>query len=348
MEDPGHEAEDTHRDQQPQRPDDQIRTARVGSSGPADQYECHGSEDQAGRDEPGDLTALRGFEHPQPAGLAPRAAPASGATRSTAHALHRVSPTTGDDGAGLVAVEPAQAVVAEGQLEDRVVLRATDVRTRRRGPQLDGENPPAGADDHRAERGEQLSDPAQPTARPEGEVGDRQRRHDQHDLELLGEESESDEHAGQNQPSPPSVLESLHHRPDRGDHQQDEQRLGVVEAEHHRRDRCHREGHPRDDAGPVAEVLPGDHVEQRHRGDAHQRLGHQDRPRVDPEDPGAEPRNPQRGRRFVDRDGVRHVRRPEEPRLPRLGAGLDGSRVEGVGPPVDRQVPQVGHRGADQ
>src|SRR3954453_18364041 len=44
---------------------------------------------------------------------------------------------------GLVTGQPAEAVLAEGQLEDRVVLRATDVRPRRRRPHLDGRHPPA-------------------------------------------------------------------------------------------------------------------------------------------------------------------------------------------------------------
>ena len=48
------------------------------------------------------------------------------------------------DRAGLVAAEPAEAVVAEGELEDRVVLRAADVGAAGRRPQLDDRDPPAG------------------------------------------------------------------------------------------------------------------------------------------------------------------------------------------------------------
>ena len=53
-------------------------------------------------------------------------------------------PPAAADAAGLVAGEAAEAVVAEDQVEDAVVLRAADVRARRRRPQRDDRDPPAG------------------------------------------------------------------------------------------------------------------------------------------------------------------------------------------------------------
>ena len=47
--------------------------------------------------------------------------------------------------AGLVTGQPAEAVVAERELEDRVVLRATDVGPARCRPQGDDSDPPTGA-----------------------------------------------------------------------------------------------------------------------------------------------------------------------------------------------------------
>ena len=187
-----------------------------------------------------------------------------------------------------------------------------------------------------------------PPAGTECEVGDRKSRHDQHHLQLLGEEAEPDEHADQDHPPKPACLNGFQTRPDRGDHQQDEQRLGIVEPEHHRGDRGERQRRTGEDACPVPEVPARHPVEQCHRSHAHQGVGHQDRPRVQSEDPHRQRRNPQRRRRFVDRDRVRHIRRPEEPCLPRLRPGLDRRGVERVGPTVRREVPEVDDRRRDQ
>ena len=64
------------------------------------------------------------------------------------------------DAAGLVAGQPAEAVVAEDELEDAVVLRAADVGPHRGRDQLDHRDPPAGRHQQRGAGGEQADHPA--------------------------------------------------------------------------------------------------------------------------------------------------------------------------------------------
>ena len=89
-------------------------------------------------------------------------------------------------------------------------------------------------------------------------------------------------------------------------------------------------------------------VEQRDRGDALQRLRHEDRPRVQPEDPHRQVHHPQRRRRLVDGDEVGRVERAEQERRPALAAGLGRRRVVLVGPARLGQPDQVQQRGAEQ
>ena len=69
------------------------------------------------------------------------------------------------DAADLVAGEPAEAVVAEHELQDAVGLRAADVRTVGGGPELDDQHPPARAH-HQRDRGQR--EIAQPPPPPDG------------------------------------------------------------------------------------------------------------------------------------------------------------------------------------
>ena len=64
--------------------------------------------------------------------------------------------------------------------------------------------------------------------------------------------------------------------------------------------------------------------------------------------PRAEHHHPERRRRLVDGDRVAGVERAEQPRLPRLRAGLHRGGVEVVGVARRRQVPQVEQRRAGQ
>ena len=98
-----------------------VRGARQVTTEPGHQ------QDQRRGQQPGDLAADLGAEHPRPARRAPACLPAAAA-----------------DAAGLVAGQPAEAVVAERQLEDAVVLRAADVRPGDAGHERDDGDPPAG------------------------------------------------------------------------------------------------------------------------------------------------------------------------------------------------------------
>ena len=111
------------------------------------------------------------------------------------------------DAPGFVAGQPAEAVVAEDQIPERVVLRAADVRTVRRGNELDRRHPPSGRDDHgRAARGE-LPDPPAQRRRSRDEIHEREAGHDEERLEHLGQEAEADERADEHEPSRPAVLQ---------------------------------------------------------------------------------------------------------------------------------------------
>ena len=119
VEDAGHEAEGQPGDEQP-RAEDRDRGEHVR---PTPREPQGGStEHQRGREQPGDLAADLAVEQAQDAGRAPAASALA---------------TAAADGAGLVAAEPAQAVVAEGELEDGVVLRAADPGAARGRPELD-------------------------------------------------------------------------------------------------------------------------------------------------------------------------------------------------------------------
>src|SRR5690606_6717860 len=117
--------------EQPAAPQDQGGAPVVGARGPGAQGQAGGEQDESGGEQPGDLTALGVVEHAGETGLAPDARTAGRRTAAGAGA------------AVLVTVEPAQAVVAEGEFDDRIVLRAADPRPRIRGPQLHRQQPPA-------------------------------------------------------------------------------------------------------------------------------------------------------------------------------------------------------------
>src|SRR5579875_1997714 len=84
------------------------------------------------RQQPGDLGAHLVAEHSGDTGAAPHAAAVATATT---------------DRAGLVAGDPAEAVVAESEVPERIVLAATDVRPGTGRHQLHDEHPPATRED---------------------------------------------------------------------------------------------------------------------------------------------------------------------------------------------------------
>jgi len=130
-----------------------------------------------------------GVPHRPPAApAAPPAPPAAGGTAAT-------------DASGLVAGQPAEAVVAEGQLEDAVVLRTADERAGRSGRERDSRDPPASCRDHRRAGDEQLPDPPAHTDWCRHQIDKRERRDDEQRLQHLREEGEPDEGARERQPA---------------------------------------------------------------------------------------------------------------------------------------------------
>jgi hypothetical protein len=99
-----HEAEHQTGADQPAAPQHEPGAEPVGTRQARGQHQPGHQQDQRGRQQPGDLPRLRGLEQPGQPGGAPAA------TASSA------------DAAGLVPGQPAQAVVAQRQLEEAVVL----------------------------------------------------------------------------------------------------------------------------------------------------------------------------------------------------------------------------------
>ena len=190
--------------------------------------EADDQQDQGAGDEPGDLAADLGVEHPGQPGGAP-------------HAARAVPPAATADRADLVAGDPAEPVVAQGQLEDRVALRAADVGAGRGGDELDDGDPPAGRQHHRGTGREQVRDALAQRRRRRDEVGQGERRDDHERLQHLGEEAEADEDPDPDQPPRAGLLDGAERGVGAEGHQQHEQRVGVVEPEHHHGDRGQRE-----------------------------------------------------------------------------------------------------------
>ncbi len=341
VEDPCHVTERQRGHGQPSTPHQQGRAHAVGARCPPGDPQAGAQQQQRGREQPGDLPAhLRG-QHPQQPGLAPAASAAT------------------TDRAGLVAREPAEPVVAEGQLEHRVRLGAADVGTVARGPQLHERHPPTGAQQQRGEPGEQVADPLAERHRSGEQVDQHEGGQDQERLEHLRQEGQPEEGAAEREPAHRMVGQPGGARP-RGlqgaqrarrgrDQQQDQQGVGVVEAEHQHRDRGEREHGPGEQPGAGRPRRTTDRAVQQPDGcHAHQRLRHQEAPRRQAEDPDGEVHHPQRGGGLVDRDRVRRVEGAEQERLPRHGACLRGGGIEGVRPSGCAQAPQVEHAGCGE
>src|SRR5699024_4647473 len=99
--------------------------AATSSLGEDEQDDCGQEEEERGGQEPGDLLAEAAGEQPRDAGLAPTA-----------------SLTSTADGSGLIAGEAAEAVVAEGEFEERIRLGATDIGSTLDGGEFDEGDPP--------------------------------------------------------------------------------------------------------------------------------------------------------------------------------------------------------------
>ena len=193
--------------------------ARAVPPGPgAAQYpDGSGQQDQRGGDQPGDLRGK----------IAGEQAPCTG------------GPSIGvSDAADQIAVEASQSVVAEGKFQDRIGLRPADVGAGRCRPEFNQDQPPSGRHGHGDPRGQQMQDPLPPPDPGRQQVGGSKPRNNQEHLHLLGQETQPEQCPGQEHPGQRPAADRLQ-GPQQAvggcRHQQDQQGLGVVVAEHQQR-----------------------------------------------------------------------------------------------------------------
>ena len=178
----------------------------------------------------------------------------AGSTRSAPHTEpHRAAAAHAP---GLVAGEPAEAVVPQDQVEQAVVLGPTDVGPGRRRDQLHGGHPPPARHHQGGAAGGQLGDPAAQRRGTGQQIDGGQHRHHDERLEHLGHEPETDQASGEHHPPGPAVLDG----PDGGvggpGEQQHQEGVGVVEAEHEGCHRCERQHRPGDQGGGGEKPAP--------------------------------------------------------------------------------------------
>ena len=253
--------------------------ARVGSVRGARRVRHRdGAEaDQRGGQQPGDVGTHPVAEQPPPADVE----------------VHVAEP------AGLVAGQPAETVVAQRQFDDAVVLRSTDVRPRRRRPQLDEQPGTSPRRPPSPRPGRRRREAGGRSGRLPGRPGTPRRSRAAPGTPAAswrGSRSPTAAPAATNHQRLLSffacALRAVGAR-DQGEHQQ---RVGVVEPEHQRRDRRQRQDRAGEQRGAGPADPPHGGVEQRDRGHPLQRLRHQHAPRVQPEDAHRDVHDPQRRR----------------------------------------------------
>ena len=160
--------------------------------------------------------------------------------------------------------------------ETLLSVGARDPRAARGRRQFDQQRPGERHREQRRARRQQLADRGSAAARRDPEPGQRHPRHDHQRHAHLRLEAEADADARQDQPAGAAVLQRPHERPQGADAAEDEQRVGVVVAGDGDRDRGQRQDEAGDEPRRAAEAAPRQVVEEPDRGDAHQRLRHQD------------------------------------------------------------------------
>ena len=111
-------------------------------------------------------------------------------------------------------------------------------------------------------------------------------------------------------------------------------------------------GERQDDPGRKARWTPEpptcEVIDQTCRGHAHQCLGHEHAERMEAEDPRRQRLHPESQRRLVDGHQAAGIHRGPEEVVPAAGHRADRRGVEGVGPAVDAQSPEVEDAGHAQ
>ena len=212
--------------------------------------EEEGSEGDGG--EPGDLVAKVAGPQAEQAGFSPHATLAAAAERLGG---------SGDSRSRLVAGQAPKTVVAKRKLDKRIGLRAAKVRARAARRQYGKHHPPSGADDHGAQCHKGIEQAARPGRGRKKEH--RQAKAGQHQkyLELLGQKAQANQQAGDGVPAGASAvtvtagrqLESAQHTGGGAQHKQDKQGIGVIKAEHERRDG---RGDKHDAGGDARSIAP--------------------------------------------------------------------------------------------
>ena len=189
------------------------------------------------------------------------------------------------------------------------------------------QRPGAADDDHRRAAGEQLAHRGEPAAGGDPQPRRDDRRHDEQRGAHLRLEAEADAHAGEDDPARAPVLQRAHEAPQGADAAQRQQRIGVVVARDRDRDRGDGEHEAGDEAGGAPPQAARQVVDQRDGRDAHERLGHEDAPRVKAEGPDRERLDPQRERRLVHRHEPAGIERVVEEVVPARAHRAHGRAV---------------------
>jgi hypothetical protein len=119
-----------------------------------------------------------------------------------------------------------------------------------------------------------------------------ERRDDQERGRHLGLEAEPDRDPGQHQPPGAPVLERAGDAPEGRDRAEHEQRIRVVVARDRDGDRRERQDQAGREGRHAAEAPADEVIDERHGGEAHQGLRHEDAQRVEAEDPDRERLDP--------------------------------------------------------
>ena len=237
--------------------------------------------------------------------------------------------------------EAAEAVVAEDERPDRVVVGARDVRAVGRGREGHEQRPDPADDDQRGEAREQLAQRREVAAGGDPQVRGGQRGHHEQRGAHLRLEPEPDHRAGEDEPARAPVLQRADDGPERHDGAQQDDGVRVVVPED--RDGRRRDGEREtgDEAADAAEAAARQVPGEPDGGDAHDRLGHEDRPRGQAEGARGQRLHPQRERRLVHRHDAGWIEGAEEEVVPALRHRADGCAVVVVRPAVRVERPEV-------
>jgi hypothetical protein len=236
--------------------------------------------------------------------------------------------------------ESPDTVGAESKLQRRVVVRRADVRTLVRPSQVVDGHPGQRhqSQDDAAER--QIEEPAPRSHGGAQEVNEGERREHDEGGEHLHVERDADKGHGEQQDSPAAGLGRARQRPRGEKENQHEATLGVARAVDRDAHRCHREEESRQQPGRQAESALDQVVNEPHRGQAFQDLGHEDAETMEAEELDGGDLDPHRDRRLVHGEESGGVERVIQEVVPAGAHAPDAGGVVLVAEAVVVQAPQ--------